>query len=101
MPLPARLADAVVDIGADGGVELQREDVGRRQWVALFAPAVAPLTAPVHRALRYRHDRQKEQKGTHTTHSAGRGWVGEQLGVSLEQVFRGLLDQLSFRAALR
>ena len=33
--LPARLTDAVVNGDVDGGVELQRENVGGRKWVAL------------------------------------------------------------------
>ena len=67
--LPARLTDAVVNGDVDGGVELQRENVGGREWVALLPPAVAPHAAAVDWALQVRrwHVVNTRQQKTLTT----------------------------------
>ena len=56
--------------------------------MAFRAPPVAPRTAAMHWALCHRHTRLKEQKGTHPAQRIGRGRVGEQLNVSMEEEFR-------------
>ena len=98
--LPARLTDAVVDRNVDGAVELQRELIGRRQWVTLLAPAVTEQPASQHRTLRWRHPGQY-QTVPHEANGRGEAWQGQQLSVSLKEDFTGLLDRLSLRMALR
>ena len=63
VPLPARLADAVVDGEVDSEVEQQREGVGRRELVALVTPPVAPHAAAIDGALGQDHDRVEETTG--------------------------------------
>jgi hypothetical protein len=49
VPFPARLTDAVVDGDVHLRIELQSEDVGRGERIALLAPLVAPQTTAVYR----------------------------------------------------
>ena len=65
--------------------------------MASRAPPVAPRTAAMHWALCHRHTRLKEQKGTHPAQRIGRGRVGEQLSVSMEEEFRGAPYEVSLR----
>ena len=55
VPLPARLTDAVVDGDVDSRIEVQSEDVGSGERVALLAPRAAPAATPQHWTLGHRH----------------------------------------------
>ena len=55
VPLPACLTDAVVDGHVDLWIELQGEDVGRGERVALLAPRMAPPLTSQYGTLKSRH----------------------------------------------
>jgi hypothetical protein len=78
VPLPARLTDAVIDGDVDLRVELQSEDVGRGEWVALLAPQMTPLPAALDGALRGRHSGQ-HYSALSAARERGTGWVGEEV----------------------
>jgi hypothetical protein len=64
VPLPARLTDTVVDSNIDLWIQLQTEDVGRGERVALLAPVLLPLATSLHRAppILASHERTKADK---------------------------------------
>ena len=47
--LPARLTDAVVNGDVDGGVELQRENVGGREWLNRLKTAAVRMQNSIRR----------------------------------------------------
>jgi len=78
VPLPALLADAVVDGDIHLRVEQQGEHIRGGEWVALLTPSMAEGAAPQHRALRWRHHMQY-QRVPNETHSRSKGWEGEEM----------------------
>ena len=96
VPLPAWLADAVVDGDVDVRIQLQSEAVGRGERVTFLAPLAAPCSTTGDRTSQQRHH-TKEGKGGHDTHSTGEEWAGEQMCVSMDEEFRGLPYEVSLR----
>ena len=88
VPFPAALTDAVVDGDIHQRIELQSEDVERGERVTFLAPLAAPCSTAVHGTPQQRHHK-KEGEGGHETHSGGVRRAGEQMGVCMQEEFRG------------
>jgi hypothetical protein len=100
VPLPASLTDVSVDGEVHLRIELQSEGVGRWKWVALLAPTITALptttdgTAAFHAAG---PENSKPSSAQTVTRNRGRMWVGEQMGISMEEEFKGAPYNISLR----
>ena len=105
VPLPARLADAVVDGDVELCIELQSKAVGSGKRMASLAPSVTALCTPIYRAVQLStwHTGQTKcgPKWPQLENGRrGRGWVGEQMMLRMVLFFAAPTGRLVLRVQL-